>query len=113
MRVSPGEETSVTSRALTEVCVSRCGVMRVSGGAEQWVHREAAECRVRSSGIGMSPPSGGQKRCASSSEQYLSAGAEGSVCLLGSGGAICRRQQGDVCVGGAEDSVSGRKANVD
>lgn len=54
--------------------------------------------RVRPSGIRMILPSGRIERILAGAEQYLSAGAEGSVCLLGSGGAVCRREQSDVCV---------------
>lgn len=45
-----------------------------------------------------------RKDALAGAEQYLSAGAEGSACLLGSGGAVCRKEQGDVRVGGAEGS---------
>lgn len=116
MRASPGEERCVPRRALIEVCVCRCKAMCISFSEGRCVCREAAECCVRSSGIEMIPPSrrSGTMRALAGAEQCLSAGAERSVFLMGSGGTVRRREQRDVCVGRCGGLCrSGRKGNVD
>lgn len=78
--------------------------------------REAAECCVRSSGIEMIPPSrrSGTMSALTGAEQCLSAGAERSMFLLGSGGTVRRREQREVCVGRCGGLCrSGRKGYVD